>query len=480
MKGRRRAAGLRAARHLDRDRRGRDRIARLHARAPRCGLRARAGCAAHVHEHPHHQRLRGALHHGLGRARGDDSRRSRSGSARPRVPGQALRFSGRVEKVSDEGDERVIELAVRAANDLGDHATGTVAARAAAMSAIATSTPTRCARSTARSATSGCAPTASRSTSSSRAGSPTSSDDPWVRAGLRRARRSPTRSTSRVIGGGFGGLLAGARLREPGVESIRIDREGRRRRRHVVLEPLPGLACDVESYVYLPMLEELGYMPVEKYSRGAGDPRALPARSRSRYDLYRDACFQTAVTEIRWDARRVALDHRDRPRRRDPRALRRASANGFAAPKPKLPGRPRHRDVRGPRLPHQPLGLRLHGRRRERRSRPTCTTSASGSSAPAPPRCSASRTWAQRARAPLRVSAHAVVGRRARQPPDRSRVGERPRAGLAAAADRELPGPHRGRLCARGPRERRLDRRSSRKLARVDALGRQPRLSRRR
>ncbi len=44
----------------------------------------------------------------------------------PAVPGQALRFSGRVEKVSDEGDERVIELAVRAANDLGDHATGTV------------------------------------------------------------------------------------------------------------------------------------------------------------------------------------------------------------------------------------------------------------------------------------------------------------------------------------------------------------------
>jgi acyl dehydratase len=44
----------------------------------------------------------------------------------PAVPGKPLRFSGRVEKVSEERDERVIEVSVRAANDLGDHATGTV------------------------------------------------------------------------------------------------------------------------------------------------------------------------------------------------------------------------------------------------------------------------------------------------------------------------------------------------------------------
>jgi acyl dehydratase len=44
----------------------------------------------------------------------------------PAIPGQALRFSGHVTQASDEGDERVIEVAVRAANDLGDHATGTV------------------------------------------------------------------------------------------------------------------------------------------------------------------------------------------------------------------------------------------------------------------------------------------------------------------------------------------------------------------
>jgi acyl dehydratase len=44
----------------------------------------------------------------------------------PSVPGKVLRFTGRVAKVGEDRDARVIEVAVRAANDLGDHATGTV------------------------------------------------------------------------------------------------------------------------------------------------------------------------------------------------------------------------------------------------------------------------------------------------------------------------------------------------------------------
>ena len=44
----------------------------------------------------------------------------------PAIPGQPLRFTGQVTQLADEDDERVIEVAVRAANDLGDHATGTV------------------------------------------------------------------------------------------------------------------------------------------------------------------------------------------------------------------------------------------------------------------------------------------------------------------------------------------------------------------
>ncbi|HIF98952.1 MAG TPA: hypothetical protein EYQ54_18345 [Myxococcales bacterium] len=44
----------------------------------------------------------------------------------PAIPGLPLRFSGEVARASDEGEERIIEVAIRAANDLGDHATGTV------------------------------------------------------------------------------------------------------------------------------------------------------------------------------------------------------------------------------------------------------------------------------------------------------------------------------------------------------------------
>ena len=44
----------------------------------------------------------------------------------PAIPGQALRFTGEVSSVQEENDERLIEVAVRAANDLGDHATGHV------------------------------------------------------------------------------------------------------------------------------------------------------------------------------------------------------------------------------------------------------------------------------------------------------------------------------------------------------------------
>lgn len=44
----------------------------------------------------------------------------------PAVPGKTLRFNGEITKREVEGDECILELAVRAANDLGDHATGTV------------------------------------------------------------------------------------------------------------------------------------------------------------------------------------------------------------------------------------------------------------------------------------------------------------------------------------------------------------------
>ena len=62
-----------------------------------------------------------------------------------------------------------------------------------------------------------------------------------------------------VIGGGFGGLLAGARLREAGVESIRLIEKGSDFGGTWYWNRYPGAMCDVESYIYLPLLEELSY-----------------------------------------------------------------------------------------------------------------------------------------------------------------------------------------------------------------------------
>src|SRR5215469_6947652 len=124
-------------------------------------------------------------------------------------------------------------------------------------------------------------------------------DDPYVPAGFTRAPLTDEVEVV-VIGGGFGGLLAGARLREAGVADIRLIEKGGDFGGTWYWNRCPGAACDIESYIYLPLLEEIGYMPVEKYSRA---PEILK-HSRAigeHFDLFRGALFQTEVTELRWD-----------------------------------------------------------------------------------------------------------------------------------------------------------------------------------
>src|SRR6185295_5241106 len=102
--------------------------------------------------------------------------------------------------------------------------------------------------------------------------------------------------------------------------------------------------CDVESYIYLPLLEEIGYVPKEKYSHA---PEIL-AHSQAigrKYDLYRGALFQTEVTEMRWDAAEARWTIRTN--RGD--ALRARFVYMAAGPlnRPKLPGIPGIESFRG-------------------------------------------------------------------------------------------------------------------------------------
>src|SRR3546814_3143408 len=67
-----------------------------------------------------------------------------------------------------------------------------------------------------------------------------------------------------VIGGGFGGLLAAAELHKIGVTDIRIVEKAGDFGGTWYWNRYPGAQCDIESYIYMPLLEETGYVPSEK------------------------------------------------------------------------------------------------------------------------------------------------------------------------------------------------------------------------
>ncbi len=124
-------------------------------------------------------------------------------------------------------------------------------------------------------------------------------NDPHIGPGLEREPLTDEVEVV-VIGGGFGGLLTAVRLREAGVEDIRIIDSASDFGGTWYWNRYPGVACDIESYIYLPLLEETGYMPNKKYASGS-EIFEHCQRIAKKYDLYRDVCFQTRVTELRWD-----------------------------------------------------------------------------------------------------------------------------------------------------------------------------------
>ncbi|KFE64301.1 flavin-containing monooxygenase [Hyalangium minutum] len=147
-----------------------------------------------------------------------------------------------------------------------------------------------------------------------------------------------------IVGGGFGGMLAGVRLRQAGVNSFRIIEKGGDFGGTWYWNRYPGAACDVESYIYLPLLEETGYMPKEKYAK-APEIFAHCQRIGRHFDLYKAALFQTLVQTMDWDegARRwnITTDRGDRL------AARFVIIAGGVLHKAKLPGIPGIETFRG-------------------------------------------------------------------------------------------------------------------------------------
>src|SRR6201995_3113160 len=159
-------------------------------------------------------------------------------------------------------------------------------------------------------------------------------EDPWADPDFRRDPIADFVDVA-VVGAGFGGLLIGARCKQLGVENVRLIDKAADVGGTWYWNRYPGIACDVESYVYMPLLEELGYIPTEKYAKGP-EIWAHCRRIAKHYDLYREACLQTEVQEIRWDTELsrsiISTNHGDSMRARSG-----ARAHGYLE-KPKLPG----------------------------------------------------------------------------------------------------------------------------------------------
>ena len=124
-------------------------------------------------------------------------------------------------------------------------------------------------------------------------------DDPYADPRFTRAPLSDEVEVA-IIGGGFSGLLAGARLTEAGVEDIRIIEAGGDFGGTWYWNRYPGAQCDIESYCYLPLLEELGYIPREKYSY-VGEIFEHSQRIGRVFGLYDKSLFQTRVRDLSWD-----------------------------------------------------------------------------------------------------------------------------------------------------------------------------------
>src|SRR5580704_231872 len=117
-----------------------------------------------------------------------------------------------------------------------------------------------------------------------------------------------------IVGGGIAGVTVGAHLRKAGIKRIRIVDQAGGIGGTWYWNRYPGVMCDVESYMYMPMLEELDYIPTRRYAFGEEIRGHLEAIAQ-RFDLVNDALFHTGVTRAEWqegDSRwRIRTDRGD-------------------------------------------------------------------------------------------------------------------------------------------------------------------------
>ncbi|MEM6651867.1 MAG: NAD(P)/FAD-dependent oxidoreductase [Pseudomonadota bacterium] len=113
--------------------------------------------------------------------------------------------------------------------------------------------------------------------------------------------RAPVKDhvTFAFIGAGMSGLVVGARLKEAGIDDVRLIEKGGNVGGAWYWNRYPGARCDTAAMIYLPLLEETGHMPTEKYV-GGPEIRAHCERIATQYGLYEKALFHTEVEALEW------------------------------------------------------------------------------------------------------------------------------------------------------------------------------------
>jgi len=103
-----------------------------------------------------------------------------------------------------------------------------------------------------------------------------------------------------VVGAGFGGLLAWYRLQQAGFVDVRFCEKGGDVGGTWYWNRYPGVACDVEAYSYLLLLEEMGYYPTCKFASGFEILEYCQAMA-EKFGFYDKCLFHTTVERTVWD-----------------------------------------------------------------------------------------------------------------------------------------------------------------------------------